>query len=174
MVIPGFNRSIPVMGRIQESKAKSGGESLVEQMVRQAGKVVEMMGKPAILLLDAYFFSKTTLMTAAGYIDKNGRALLEVIVRAKQFAVAYREGEEPEGKRRGRKRIYGEKVTLKTMFKEHKKEFIKTTLVLYGKKTVVHYLCLDLIQRPTRQRVRYGPDDYRKYSFYTHVHKPFS
>jgi hypothetical protein len=29
MVIPGFNRSIPVMWRIQESKAKSGGESMV-------------------------------------------------------------------------------------------------------------------------------------------------
>jgi hypothetical protein len=41
-----------------------------------------MMGKPAVLLLDAYFFSKTTLMTAAGYIDKNGREILLVITRA--------------------------------------------------------------------------------------------
>jgi hypothetical protein len=96
-VIPGFNRSIPVMGGIQESKAKTGGESLIVQTVKQAGKVVEMMGKPAVLLLDAYFFSKTTLMTAARYLDQRGQALLEVIVRAKSCAVAYREPEKPEG-----------------------------------------------------------------------------
>jgi hypothetical protein len=80
-------------------------------MVRQAGKVVEMMGKPAILLLDAYFFSKTTLMTAAGYIDKNGRALLEVIIRAKQFAVAYREPERGKGKGERGKREGGNGYT---------------------------------------------------------------
>jgi hypothetical protein len=112
MIIPGFNRSIPVMAGIQESKSKTGGESLVEQMVRQAGKAAEMMGKPAVLLLDAYFFSKTTLSTAAQYVGKNGQALLDVIVRAKQIAVAYLEPEEGSGKRRGRKRIYGKKIIL--------------------------------------------------------------
>jgi hypothetical protein len=155
MIVPGFNRSIPVMAGIQESKTKSGGESLVEQMVRQAGKVVEMMGKPAVLLLDAYFFSKTTLITAACYIDTHGRALLEVITRAKRVAVGYFEPEEQESKRRGRKRIYGKKVILKTLFEEKRADFTKTTLMLYGKKTIVHYLCVDLIQCPTRQRVRF-------------------
>jgi hypothetical protein len=155
MIIPGFNRSIPVMAGIQESKTKTGGESLVEQMVRQAGKVVEMMGKPAVLLLDAFFFSKTTLITAACYISKNGQALLSIITRAKQFAVAYREPEKGSGKRKGRKRLYGQKVILKTLFKENIKDFIKTNLMLYGKRTEVQYLCMDLIQRPTGQRVRF-------------------
>jgi hypothetical protein len=126
MIIPVFNRSIPVMAGIQESKIKTGGESLVEQMVGQAGKVVEMMGKPAILLLDAYFFSKTTLATAAGYIDKNGRALLELIVRAKRIAVGYLEPESGSGKRKGRERIYGKKVILAALFREKREEFIKT------------------------------------------------
>jgi hypothetical protein len=155
MIVPGFNRSIPVMAGIQESKRKTGGESLVEQMVKQAGKVAEMMGKPGILLLDAYFFSKTTLMTAARYIGRNGTALLEVIVRAKQIAVGYREPERREGKGKGRKRIYGKKVRLHALFREKRKEFIKTNLVLYGRRTRVQYLCVDLIQRPTRQRVRF-------------------
>ncbi|MDR1220413.1 MAG: hypothetical protein LBK73_12500 [Treponema sp.] len=93
MIIPFFNRSIPVMTGIQESKTKARGESLVEQMVRQAGKVVEMMEKPAILLPGICFFSKTTLMTAAQYIDRNGQALLSVITRAKQCAIACREPE---------------------------------------------------------------------------------
>jgi hypothetical protein len=90
-------------------------------MVRQAGKVAEMMGKPAVLLLDAYFFSKTTLLnrlTAAGYIGANGRVLLDVIVRAKQRAAACLEPEQETGKRRGGKRVYGKKVTLKTLFKD--------------------------------------------------------
>jgi hypothetical protein len=75
-------------------------------MVSQAGKAAEMMGNPAILLLDAYFFSKTALMTAARYIGRNGQALLWVIVRAKQIAVRYREPERREGNRKGRK-LYG-------------------------------------------------------------------
>jgi hypothetical protein len=155
MIIPGFNRSIPVMAGIQESKTKTGGESLVVQMVRQAGKVVEMMGKPAILRLAAYFFSKTTLATAASYRDEKGQALLEVIVRAKQFAVAYLEPDKGSGKARGRRRIYGKKVILKTLFKEKREDFIKTSLMLYGRWTEVHYLCVDLIQRPTRHSVRF-------------------
>jgi hypothetical protein len=155
IIIPGFNRSVPVMGGIQESGSKTGGESLVEQMVKQAGKVVEMMGKPAVLLLDAYFFSKRTLMTAAGYIGENGQALIEVITRAKRCAVAYMEPERGNGKRRGRRRVYGKKVVLNTLFREKRKEFIKTTLMLYGRKTEVQYLCVDLIHRPTRRRVRF-------------------
>jgi hypothetical protein len=155
MVLPGFNRSVPAMAGIQESKAKTGGESLIVQMVKQAGKVVEMMGKPAVLLLDAYFFSKTTLITAAGYIGKNGQALLSVIIRAKQIAVAYREPEHGSGKRRGRRRVYGKKVLLKTLFKKNRNAFITTKLKLYGKRTTVQYLCVDLIQRPTRQPVRF-------------------
>jgi hypothetical protein len=155
MVIPGFNRSIPVMAGLQESKTKTGGESLVEQMVKQAGKVVNMMGKPAILLLDAFFFSKTTLLTAASYVDQQGRQLLSVITRAKRFAVGYREPGKKAGNRRGRKRVYGKKVTLYTLFRTKRKDFIKTTLTLYGKKTNVQYLCVDLIQRPTRQGVRF-------------------
>jgi hypothetical protein len=155
MVIPGFNRSIPVMAGIQESKRRTGGESLVEQMVKQGGKVAEMMGKPGLMLLDAYFFSKTTLMTAARYIGKNGLPLLSVITRAKRFAVAYREPSGRGGKARGRKPVYGKKVVLSALFKEKRKEFVKTTIRLYGKKTAVQYLCADLIQRPTRQPVRF-------------------
>jgi hypothetical protein len=155
LIIPCFNRSIPVMAGIQESKAKTGGESLIVQMVKQAGKVVEMMGKPAVLLLDAFFFSKTTLMTAARYIDEHGQVLLSVITRAKQCAVAYREPKEQDGKRRGRRRLYGKMVILKTLFEKNRAGFIKTHLILYGKQTVVYYLCADLIQRPTRQRVRF-------------------
>jgi hypothetical protein len=155
MILPGFNRSIPVMAGIQESKAKTGGESLIVRMVRQAGKVVEMMRKPAVLLLDAFFFSKTTLTTAAGYIGRDGQALLSVIIRAKQIAVAYREPEQGGGKRRGRRRVYGKKVVLKSLFKKNRNDFITAKLKRYGKRTTVQYLCVDLIHRPTRQPVRF-------------------
>jgi hypothetical protein len=50
MIIPGFNRSIPVMAGIQESKAKTGGESLIVQTVKQAGKVVESSCPQAAIL----------------------------------------------------------------------------------------------------------------------------
>jgi hypothetical protein len=114
-----------------------------------------MMGKPVILLLDAFFFSKTTILTAAGYIGGNGQALLSAITRAERIAAAYREPEQGGGKKRGRRRIYGKKVTLKTLFEKNRKDFITTHLVLYGRKTRVRYLCADIIHRPTRQRVRF-------------------
>ena len=104
MVISCCNRSIPVMAGIQESRTKTGGKRMVVRMVKQAGNVVEMMGKPAVVLRDAFFFSKTTRMIAAGCIGKNGRALLEGITRANQCAVAYREPENGSGKRKGRSR----------------------------------------------------------------------
>jgi hypothetical protein len=155
MVLSGFNRSIPVMAGIQESRAKTGGASLVEQMTTQGGKVVEMMGKPAVLLLDAFFFSTTTLATAARYLGKNGQALLSVVVRAKQCAVACREPGEGDRKRRGRRRVYGKKVVLRTLFQEKRKEFRKAHLWLYGRRVEVRYLCVDLIHRPTRHPVRF-------------------
>jgi hypothetical protein len=46
-------------------------------------------------------------------------------------------------------------VVLRTLFKENRKDFIKTRLMPYGKKREVHYLCMDLIQRPTRQKARF-------------------
>jgi hypothetical protein len=50
-----------------------------------------MRGKPAVLFLDAFFLSKTILMTAVQYREKNGQALFSVIMQAKPFAVVYRE-----------------------------------------------------------------------------------
>jgi hypothetical protein len=41
------------------------------------------------------------------------------------------------------------------MFEERRKDFIKTNVTSYGRKTAVHYLCIDLIQCPTRQRGRF-------------------
>jgi hypothetical protein len=52
----GTVRSIPVRAELQESAVKTGGESIIVQMVNCAGKVAETFGKPAIILLDAYFY----------------------------------------------------------------------------------------------------------------------
>ena len=50
----GTSRAIGLMSEIQESSTKTGGESLVVQMVNQGGEVAHALKKPAILVLDAY------------------------------------------------------------------------------------------------------------------------
>jgi hypothetical protein len=46
-------------------------------------------------------------------------------------------------------------VIVNTLFEKNRKDFITTTLTLYGRRTTVPYLCAELIQRPTQQRVRF-------------------
>ncbi|GHU48179.1 hypothetical protein FACS1894200_04740 [Spirochaetia bacterium] len=52
-LICGIGRCIPLMGRIHESKVKTGGNSIIEQMLEMAGKIAKNRGKAAIMVLDA-------------------------------------------------------------------------------------------------------------------------
>jgi hypothetical protein len=147
-------RSIPIMAEIQESKAKNGGDSIIKQMVEMAGKAAESLDKPAVILLDAYFFSGMALQSAAQFKDNEGHSILKIITRAKRGAVGYTLPPERTGKK-GRPRLYGTKVSLSEVFTECAADFTKTTMKLYDKKTVVEYKCLDLIWKPAKQVVRF-------------------
>jgi hypothetical protein len=51
--------------------------------------------------------------------------------------------------------IQWRRYILKTLSEKNRKDFIKTKLMLYGKKAEVHYMYMDLIQCPMRQQVRF-------------------
>lgn len=148
-------RSIPLMTELQASSTKSGGESLIVQMVTLAGKAVSAMKKPAILVLDAYFCSGTTWEASDKIVDKHGNHMLEIVTRAKSNTVAYHEPRKLSKPRRGRPRLYGKKVKLFELFSERSAEFTPKTMTLYGKSTKLQYLCVDLIWRPAKRKVRF-------------------
>jgi hypothetical protein len=146
-------KSIPLMGGVHESKANYGGDSSIQKMVKMAGEVAKTLEKPAILLLDAYFYGKTALQALAWCMNEKGEEQLTLIMRVKRNAVGYTEPSRSK-KGKGRPRDYGEKVVLWDLF-NFQKSFHTVTLMLYGGETLVRYLRVDLIQRPTKRRVRF-------------------
>lgn len=149
------SRSIPLMAEIQESKAKTGGDSLIVQMINLAGKVAETSGKPLIVVLDAYFCSGSAWESTDGILDPQGNRLVEIVTRAKTSYTAYHPPEKPLHPKRGRPRLYGEKVKLSSMFKSHDAQFSEKMMTLYGKLTNVRFLCVDLIWKPAARICRF-------------------
>ena len=151
-------RSLPLMTELQESPPKQEGEknkeSLVAQMVSLVDKVAQSINEPVIAALDAYFCSSVALDAADRTMMESGERRVEIVTRAKTTTVAYEVPEPPKVKRRGQPRKYGSKIPLYSLF-SNTSEFQETTMVLYGKKTRVRYLCLDLIWRPVKRLVRF-------------------
>lgn len=149
------SRSIPLSAAIQESKTKTGKDSLIEQMVDQGGSILPELGQKAILVLDAYFCSGTTFQRADRYKDTQGIPQLAIITRAKTDTVAFEQPPEPKSNKRGRPRIYGEKYKLYTLFQSAADEFIESEVFLYGKKRKVRYLCKNLIWKSAERVIRF-------------------
>jgi hypothetical protein len=93
-------------------------------MVRQAGKAVKIMGKPAVLLLDVCFFSKTTL-TAADTPARTARRSFWLLSGPNSVPL-------PIGNQRNRPGKGGEETDIRKegnyfgIVKEKRKIFIKT------------------------------------------------
>ena len=147
------SRAIPLITELQESKTKTGGESLVEQMVALAGKVAAAAEKPVIAVLDAYFCNGSAWESADRILDACGNRLVEIVTRAKASYTAYFPPEKSGA--RGRPRIYGKKVKLMELFSSHADQFDAKSMVLYGKSENVRFLCIDLLWRPVRRLCRF-------------------
>ena len=151
-------RSLPLMTELQESpreqKGKGNSESLVAQMIALVDEVARFINEPVIAALDAYFCSSVALESADKTMMESGERRVEIVTRAKTTTVAYEVPGMPKEKRRGQPRKYGNKIALYSLFSNMSK-FKETTMVLYGKKTRVRYLCLDLIWRPVKRLVRF-------------------
>jgi len=150
-------RSLPLMTELQESppkEDKGNKESLVAQMISLVDEVALSIGEPVIAALDAYFCSGVALDAADKTLMESGERRVEIVTRAKTTTVAYEVPEPPKVKKRGQPRKYGNKIALYSLFSNTSK-FKETMLVLYGKKTRVRYLCLDLIWRPVKRLVRF-------------------
>ena len=101
-----------------------------------------------ILLADAYYASKKIIL-----------ALLEkgchLISRVKSNAVAYYPASPPVPGKRGRKKIYGDKIRLASLF-DNEADMAEAESPVYGEKNVtLRYRTLDLLWRPVGIKVRF-------------------
>jgi hypothetical protein len=128
-------------------------ESHVIRIIRDASKVAKELGH-SILVADRYYLSVQALRTLAEEELKAGKPLLLIVTRAKFNVCAYEKPIRKPG--RGRPPVKGNKVKLSELFTSCANQFTKTTVVMYGKKQTVSYLCKDLL---------WGQKLYRKLRF---------
>lgn len=123
-------------------------------MATMAAKLVTGIDKPCLLLLDAYFAVGPVFEVLKRAVNLSGQPLVHVVTRAKNNVVAYGD---PTAKDSGRGRPckYGQKHKLTSLFDSQATFFEQTTIDLYGCSQTVSFLCLDLIWKPVREKVRF-------------------
>lgn len=117
-------------------------KTLLDRMLEMLGALG--LGQPVYLALDAYYGSRKMIL---GLLAAGGH----LVTRMKGNAVAYRRPGKTHN-RRGRPRIYGEKVRLAELFA--KEDGWRTeTMDLYGKPEKLECLALRLLWRPAGREV---------------------
>ena len=119
----------------------------------QLDRLVEMIlalgvSEPALLVADAYYAAAKVIhpLLAAGW---------HLLGAVRMNAVAYRPPPPAPAGRRGRRRVYGEKVRLRDLFDEAG-AFTEAPSPLYGEKDVtLRYRVADLLWRPVGVTVRF-------------------
>jgi hypothetical protein len=139
----------PLVSRICEGLVFSNRDSrtLLDKLVAMFLEITGVAKRPCLLVADAYYASRKVILPLleAGH---------HLVSRAKINSVAWTRAPQPEKRKRGRPRMYGEKITLKTMFDTG--AFTPAPSPVYGEKDVtVEYLCLDLLWRPVGRPVRF-------------------
>ena len=105
-------------------------------------------------MLDAYFAVGPVFLVLRELTDSVGQRLAHLVTRAKSNVVAY-EDPPPKTAGRGAPRKYGNKLKLMSLFKHRRKDFQQTTLEIYKEKKTILFLCLDLIWKPIKEKVRF-------------------
>ena len=143
--------AVPLLSRICEGikwRAERKPKTLLDKLAAMFLDVTAIADRPAVLVADAYYASRTVIVP----LLQQGKHL---VTRARKNAVAYRPPGKPKTKRRGPRRKYGEKVTLKNLFKGHR-AFETAPSPVYGESGVmIEYRSVDLLWRPVGQLVRF-------------------
>jgi hypothetical protein len=140
--------ALPLACRIHEGAVFSNRDSrtLLDRMVSLALSLgVDL---PSVLVADAYYASKKVIAPLL-------RAGWHLVSSVRTNAVAYRPAQARPHGGPGRKRVYGEKVLLRTLFSDEP-AFAEAPSPVYGETGVtVKYLAIDLVWRPVGIPVRF-------------------
>jgi hypothetical protein len=104
--------------------------------------------------LDAYFAVGPVFLYLSQAVNADGKRLIHIVTRAKSNVVAYKDPP-PKTGRPGRPRKYGSKLKLSELFVDYADQFQETQIELYGKYKTISFLCLDLIWKPVKEKVRF-------------------
>ncbi len=126
------------------------GPSRAVRIVTVAIEIARALGRPAYLVLDAFFASGPVFKTAG---REAGR--LHVLTRAKKSYVGYLPPAQPNKRKRGRPRQYGKRLKLVELFDDWQEKFETVETSVYGKIETVHYLTIDLLWKPIKGKIRF-------------------
>ena len=138
--------SLPLWAEIHPEELP---DSRTVRLVHVASQIAERMQSSFFLVLDAFFSVGPVFQVAA---QSEGR--LHILTRAKKNIVAYTPPPS-KAKKRGRPRLYGEKLRLLSVFDTQPGKFLRFEAAVYQKKETVRYLVLDLIWKPTKGLLRF-------------------
>lgn len=140
---------VPLLSRIQEGLIFSNRDkrTLLDKFVQLFLPIAALLDTPAVLVADAWYCNRKVIRPFL----KNGHHL---VTRMKSNAVAYMPAPTPQVRRRGRPRIYGDKIRLRTLW-AHKHRFASANSPVYGETEIqIRYYCVDLLWRPAGCTVR--------------------
>jgi hypothetical protein len=140
--------AVPLAMRIHEGLVWSNRDkrTLLDKMLLLLSALA--ITSPYYFVADAYY-AAGKIVTA---MLRNGHHLIS---RAKSNATAYAAASRSGPRRRGRPRLYGKKIKLKTLFKDTA-AFQEAPSPVYGERKVnIRYRVCDLMWRPARRQVRF-------------------
>jgi len=145
--------AIPLAARIHEGLVFSNRDkrSLLDKLTELLGSLG--LNAPYFLVADAYYASK-----------KIAQPLLEaqnhLVTRVRINAVAYHRAPVPKRKKRGRPKLYGKKIALRSLF-DDPKAFRSVESPVYGEENIpLRLRALDLLWKPVGVLVRFVAVDH--------------
>ncbi len=141
--------AVPLVSRICEGIVFSNRDrrTLLDKLVAMFLEITGVAERPCLLVADAYYASRKVILPllAAGH---------HLVSRAKINSVAWTPAQQTEKRKRGKPKVYGDKIALKKLFDTG--AFTPAPSPVYGEKNVtVEYLCVDLLWRPVGRLVRF-------------------
>jgi hypothetical protein len=150
--------SIPLKASVQEGLENIGhedeGRSKTTWIVEMAIEFDKKTGKKSILVLDAYFSVGPVFEIAAKHLLEKEQ-LVHILTRAKKNITAYVPAMPSREKKVGAKKKYGEKLKLMELFDSSAYSFSTVEAEVYGKKEMIKFLCLDLLWKPIKGKLRF-------------------
>ena len=142
---------VPLASRIHEGVVLTNRDrrTLLDKFALLFLQLVGHINAPTVLIVDAYYASRKVLrpLLAQGH---------HVITRLKCTAVAYYPAVPPKIRRRGRPKVYGDKVRLRDLWRARAKQFIEAPSPVYSETDIrLRYYTIDLLWRPIGQLVRF-------------------
>src|SRR5277367_1815646 len=140
--------AVPLAMRIHEGLVWSNRDrrTLLDKMLALLGIVA--IPEPFYFVADAYYAARKIV---TGLLDENNH----LVTRVKSNAVAYTAHQQRGPRKRGRPRVYGRKVRLRSLL-ENPNGFQQGKSPVYGEhQVIIRYRVLDLLWRPAGRLVRF-------------------